>query len=101
MLKDILDLLPERELAMIENAGYALLHKHGYKVRGARHDGRVRARIKRALVRRGHELGYSCRKGEESGGWRICFVLRRVGGEVIDRTQTFQIIFGGRKRGAE
>ena len=91
-MKDILDLLPEKELAIIENAGYALLHKHGYKVRGARRDGRVRARIKRALKRRGHELGYSCRKGEENGEWRICFVLRRIDGEVIDRTKLFRII---------
>ena len=51
-MKDILDLLPEKELAIIENAGYALLHKHGYKVRGARRDGRVRANLPECCKRK-------------------------------------------------
>lgn len=97
MLKDILDLLPEKELAIIERAGYELLHKHGYNVRGARRDGRVRARIKRALERRGHALGYSCHRGDKPGEWRIFFALRKVGGDVIDKTKTFRLVFGSGK----
>ncbi len=97
MQKDILDLLPEKELAVIEQAGYDLLHKHGYNVRGARKDGRVRTRLKRALERRGHELVYSCTQGDERGVWKIFFALRAIGGDVIDRTKTFRVVLGGRK----
>lgn len=97
MPKDILDLLPEKELAIIEQAAYDLLHKHGYNVRGARKDGRVRTRLRRALERRGHELVYLCAEGEERGVYKLSFALRAIGGETIDRTKTFRLIFGGEK----
>jgi hypothetical protein len=95
-MKDILDLLPEKELSIIEQAAYDLLHKHGYNVRGARKDGRVRARLKRALERRGHELVYLCAEGEERGVYKLSFALRAIDGDVIDRSKTFRVVFGGR-----
>ena len=91
-------MLPERELAIIEQAGYDLLHKHGYNVRGARKDGRVRTRLGRALERRKHELVYLCAEGEERGVYKLAFVLRAIGGDEIDRTKTFRIVFGGEKK---
>ena len=60
---DLLDLLPEKELETIERAAYDMLHKHGYPVKGARKDGRVRRRLKNALQRRGHELVIRAPKG--------------------------------------
>lgn len=95
MKKDILDLLTEEQLAVIEGDAYAMLHKHGYNVRGARKDGRVRTRLRRALERRGHELVYLCAEGEERGVYKIVFVLRAIDGETIDRTKTFRLVFGG------
>lgn len=96
-IKDILDLLPERELLMVERAGYELLHRHGYRVKGARRCGRVRARIKRALVRRGHAFGYSCRPGDAPGEWRIFFILRDTAGELVGKSRGFRIQFGRRE----
>ena len=92
-IKDILDVLPERELAAVENAGYALLHRHGYRVKGARRDGRVRARIKRDLARRGHRLGYSVRQTEENA-WKLVFILRGADGSELGRSQCFLLTFG-------
>ena len=97
-MKDILDLLPERELDIIERAAYEMLHKHGYPVKGARKDGRVRTRLKNALQRRGEELVYSCAPCDERGAYRLVFALRAIGGDEIDRTKTFRVIFGGEKK---
>ena len=91
---DILDILPEKQLAEIERAGYDLLHRHGYKVKGARRDGRVVCRLRRAMERRGHLLVHSCRKGEEEGVYKLSFALCDTNGNVIGRTKTFRLIFG-------
>lgn len=93
MIKDILDVLPERELAAVESAGYALLHRHGYRVKGARRNGRVRARIRRDLARRGHRLGYSVRQTEENA-WKLVFILRGADGRDIGRSPVFLLKFG-------
>jgi hypothetical protein len=98
MKKDILDLLTDEQLAVIEGAAYAMLHKHGYPVKGARKDGRVRARLKNALQRRGHELVYSCAPCSERGVYRLSFALRGIEGEEIDKTKTFRLVFGGEKK---
>jgi hypothetical protein len=95
MKKDILDLLPEEQLSVIEGDAYAMLHRHGYAVKGARKDGRVRTRLKNALQRRGHELVYSFAPFEERGVFRLVFVLRAIGGDEIDRTKTFRLVLGG------
>ena len=97
-MKDILDLLTDEQLAVIEGAAYAMLHKHGYPVKGARKDGRVRSRLKNALQRRGHELVYSCTPYAERGVYRLVFVLRAIGGDEIDRTKTFRLVFGGESK---
>lgn len=94
---NILDILPERELGIIEREGYLLLHKHGYKVKGARRCGRVRARLKRALRARGHELVYLQRQCEENGGWRLGFALMDIDSKEIDRSKVFRIVINGNR----
>ena len=94
---NILDILPERELGIIEREGYLLLHKHGYKVKGARRCGRVRTRLKRALRARGQSFVYLQRQCEERGVWKIAFALMHIDGTEIDRTKTFRIVLGGGK----
>lgn len=76
----------------------ALLHRHGYPVKGARKDGRVRNRLKNALQRRGHELVYSCAPCDERGVYKLVFALRAIGGDEIDRTKTYRLVFGGEKK---
>ena len=95
MIRDILDVLPEKELAAVESAGYALLHRHGYRVKGARRDGRVRARIRRDLARRGHRFGYSVRR-TEGNAWKLFFILRGADGRDIGRSPVFLLKFGGK-----
>lgn len=98
MKKDILDLLTEEQLAVIEGDAYAMLHKHGYPVKGARKDGRVRTRLKNAIQRRGEELVYSCTPCADRGVYKLVFVLRAIGGDEIDRTKTFRLVLGGEKK---
>ena len=74
MKKDFLDLLTEEQIAVIEGDAYAMLHRHGYAVKGARKDGRVRTRLKNALQRRGEESVYSCTTCNECGVYKLVFV---------------------------
>lgn len=74
---DILDILPAAAARRVDELGYAFLGEHGYDVKDADKDRKVRDAIKHKLRERGETLQYTGAIDDKTGNILVWFNLYR------------------------
>ena len=94
---DIFDLLPTEACTAVNKLGFDFLQSQGYKVAGVNKSYKCRARLTKAMKKRGEELRYNSAIDKEQKAILVWFELYK-GTEVVAKSSGIKFLPNERER---